>query len=127
MSNTDILESSYIRRHLTSAQKLAIVEASHEAGAIVGEVARRYRVGLSSLVKWRKLAKEGSLMGIQEDTPVVGQSEVKRLKKEIKQLQQLLGKQSLQIELLKDAVTIAREKKLISQKPLPGVDDILSE
>ena len=66
-------------------------------------------------------------MGIQEDTPVVGQSEVKRLKKEIKQLQQLLGKQSLQIELLKDAVTIAREKKLISQKPLPGVDDILSE
>jgi transposase len=49
---------------------------------------------------------EGSLMSIKDDAPAVPASEVKKLRKELKQLQQLLGKKSLQIELLKEAVTI---------------------
>lgn len=66
-------------------------------------------------------------MSVKEDAPAVPASEVKKLKKELKQLQQLLGKKTLQIELLKEAVSIGREKKLISRQPLPGMDDIASD
>jgi len=79
--------------------------------------------GLSSLVKWRRKAAEGSLMGISSDGPTASAVEVKKLKQEIRQLQRLLGKQSLQIEILREAIEIGRQKKLISRQPLPGVDD----
>ena len=39
----------------------------------------------------------------------------------------MLGKKSLQIEILKEAIEIAREKKLISRQPLPGLDDIVND
>lgn len=106
---------------------MAIVQASFEPGALVFEVARKYNVGLSSLIKWRKNATEGGLMSVKDNAPAVPASEVKKLKKEIAQLQKLLGKKSMQIELLQEAVAIGREKKLISQQLLPGVDDIAND
>jgi transposase len=90
-------------------------------------MARKYNVEVSTLIKWRKNALEGGLMSVKDDNPTISASEAKKLKKENKRLQQLLGKQSLQIELLKEAIEIGREKKLISRQPLPGVDDIASD
>jgi transposase len=126
MSNS-VINQTNLRRRLTVQQKMSVVQASYEPGVSVFEVARKYNVGLSTLVKWRKNAMEGSLMSVKDNSPAVPASEVKKLKKEIAQLQRLLGKKSLQVELLQDAVAIAREKKLISQQPLPGVDDIVSD
>lgn len=54
-------------------------------------------------------------------------SEVKELKKQIRQLERILGKKSAQVEILKEAVEIAREKKYISRQPLPDIDDIASD
>ena len=122
-----VLDNQIVRRHLTAEQKLAVVRASYEPGVIVAEVARKYKVGVSSLLKWRKYANEGSLMSIKDKQAAVSANELKKLKKENQQLQRLLGKQSLQIEILKEGLSIAREKKLISQLPLPGEEDILSD
>jgi transposase len=122
-----IIEERVLRRRFTAEQKLVIVQASLEAGALLAEVARKYRVGVSTLIKWRKNAIEGSLMSIKDNKPAVPANEVKKLEREIKQLRQLLGKKSLQVELLQEAVEIAREKKLISRQFLPGVDDIVKE
>jgi len=126
MTDSETRQST-VGRRFTAEQKMAFVQATYEPGARVVEVARKYNVGVSTLIKWRKNASVGGLMSINDDKPAVPASEAKRLKKEIKQLQQLLGKQSLQIELLKEAVEIGREKKLISRQPLPGVDDIASD
>ena len=126
MSGT-IIEQRVLKRHLSAEEKLKIVQKSNEPGVLVAEVARQYNVGLSSLIKWRKYAMEGSLMSIKDKQPSVPSSEVKKLKREIKQLQRLLGKKSLQIDLLQDAIEIAREKKLISRHPLPGVEDIAND
>ena len=115
------------RKHLTAEQKLVIVQESYEPGVIVAEIARKYNVGVSSLLKWRKRAMEGSLMSVKDDEPVVSASEYKKLKKQNQQLQRLLGKKSLQIDLLQEAIEIAREKKLISRQPLHGVDDIVND
>lgn len=115
------------RKHLSAEQKMAIVQASYEPGTTVAEVARHYNVGVSTLIKWRKCAAQGSLMSVKDNEPAVSAAEFKKLKKENGQLQRLLGKKSLQIELLQEAIDIAREKKLISRQPLPFEKDIPSD
>ena len=50
-------------------------------------------------------------------------SEVKALKTKIRELERLLGKKTMEVEILKDAIEIAREKKLISRMPFPVKDD----
>jgi|SRR3989338_652425 len=126
MSESSI-SSNIIRRRLTAEQKLTIVQASFEPGVLVFEVARKYNVGLSSLIKWRKCATQGSLMSVKDEQPSISAKEAKKLKNEVKQLQRLVGKKSQQIEILQEAIEIAREKKLISRQPLPGVDDIAND
>ena len=51
-------------------------------------------------------------------------SEVKVLKAKIRELERLLGRKTMEVEILKDAIEIAREKKLLSRGPLPKRDDI---
>ena len=122
-----IIEQTKLRRHLTAEKKLAIVKASYAPDVTVAEIARKYNVGLSTLIKWRKYILKGSLTRVKDNTPPASASEVKKLKKEVQQLQKLLGKKSLQIEILREAVELAREKKLISQQPFPWEDDIASD
>lgn len=122
-----IIEQNRIKKHLTAEQKLAIVKASYAAGVSVGEIARKYHVGLSSLIKWRKYPTEGSLQSMKDNAPTVSASELKKLKKENQQLQKLLGKKTLQIELLQEAVALAHEKKLISPQPFPWEADIAND
>lgn len=47
---------------------------------------------------------------LKANEKVVPESEVKKLKARIRELERALGKKSLQVEILKEAVEIAREK-----------------
>ena len=51
---------------------------------------------------------------------MVPESEIKQVKNRIRELERQLGKKTLENEILKDAIEIAREKKLISRSPLLG-------
>jgi transposase len=42
----------------------------------------------------------------------------------IRELERLLGRKTMEVEILKDAIRIAREKKRISRVPLLEKDDI---
>lgn len=66
---------------------------------------------------------EGSLVAAKSEDKVVPESEVKKLEKQVRDLQRLLGKKTEENEILKEAVKIGREKKLISRRPLQGLDD----
>jgi transposase len=66
---------------------------------------------------------EGALVAAGSGEQVVPLSEVKELKAEIRELQRLLGKKTMEVEILKDAIRIAREKKLILRPPLLTKDD----
>ena len=48
---------------------------------------------------------------------------MKALKGRIRELERLLGRKTLENEILKDAIEVAREKKLLSRPPLPKKDD----
>jgi transposase len=54
---------------------------------------------------------------------VVAKAEVLALQKQIRELQRVLGKKTLENEILREAVKLAHEKKLISRLPsLPDED-----
>ena len=49
--------------------------------------------------------------------------ELKKLKSRVRELEAVLGRKTLDVEILKEAVKLGREKKLISRQPLVGLDD----
>ena len=68
---------------------------------------------------------EGGKVAVQADEEVVSASENRALKKRVRELERLLGKKTMEVEILKEAIEIAREKKLISRTTLPFEEDSL--
>ena len=68
---------------------------------------------------------EGGKEAIRADEEVVAKSEVLALQKQVRELQRVLGKKTLENEILREAVKIAQEKKLISRLPSLPDEDLL--
>ena len=64
------------------------------------------------------------LNNIKTEEELVPVSEVNELKRRIKQLERVLGQKTMDNEILREAVKIGREKKLISRQPLPCLEDM---
>jgi transposase len=99
------------------------VEEAEQPGMSISLVARKYEVHPNQLFRWRRLMQEGALVAAGAEDRVVPLSEVKALKAKIRELERLLGKKTMEVEILKDAIEIAREKKLISRVPFLKKDD----
>ncbi len=113
------------RRRFSIADKLRAVRESNEPGMSVSYVARKYGISPSLLFNWRRRMAEGGKQAIQADDDVVAASEVRELKRQIRELERVLGKKTLENEILRDAVELAHQKKLISRLPsLPGDDTV---
>ena len=66
---------------------------------------------------------EGGKEAVRADEEVVASSEVRALEKRIRELERVLGKKTLENEILREAVKVAHEKKLISRLPLLPDED----
>lgn len=66
---------------------------------------------------------QGQLSAVGKEENVFPESEKKAMEKKIRELERLLGRKTMEVECLKEAVRIGREKKLISREPLQGVED----
>lgn len=66
---------------------------------------------------------QGQLSAVEKEEAVFPESEKKALEKRIRELERVLGRKTLEVECLKEAVKIGREKKLISREPLQGLED----
>ncbi|WP_163451598.1 IS3 family transposase [Escherichia coli] len=106
------------RRRRTTQEKIAIVQQSFEPGMTVSLVARQHGVAASQLFLWRKQYLEGSLTAVAAGEQVVPASELAAAMKQIKELQRLLGKKTMENELLKEAVEYGRGKKVDSARAL---------
>ncbi|EOU9827765.1 IS3 family transposase [Escherichia coli] len=106
------------RRRRTTQEKIAIVQQSFEPGMTVSLVARQHGVAASQLFLWRKQYQEGSLTAVAAGEQVVPASELAAAIKQIKELQRLLGKKTMENELLKEAVEYGRAKKVDSARAL---------
>ncbi|EJA8341905.1 IS3 family transposase [Escherichia coli] len=106
------------RRRRTTQEKIAIVQQSFKPGMTVSLVARQHGVAASQLFLWRKQYQEGSLTAVAAGEQVVPASELAAAMKQIKELQRLLGKKTMENELLKEAVEYGRGKKVDSARAL---------
>jgi transposase len=119
--DVEVIENPLVgrRRRFSAEEKRAFLEEAERPGNSISSVARRHGLSSSLLFRWRRLAEEGSMSSLGADENVVAESEVKQLKAKVRELERLLGKKTLENEILKDAIEIAREKKLISRSLLP--------
>ena len=65
---------------------------------------------------------EGGKEAVRADDAVVAASEMRRLEERVRELERLLGRKALEVEILKEALDLARAKKpiLLSPSPAPG-------
>ena len=85
-------------------------------------VARRYGISPSQLFRWRRYRDEGTLTSLGAGEAVVPESELRALHVQLREFQRLLGKKTLKNEILREALEIARSKKLLSRSLLPLQD-----
>lgn len=78
-------------------------------------VARQEGVSAGLLFQWRKLECQGALTAVSAGEAVVPASELAAARAEIAKLQRVLGKKTLENEILKEAVKYAAEKKWIAR------------
>ena len=83
---------------------------TYEPGMSVS-AARREGVSARPLFQWRKLERQGALTAVSAGEAVVTASELAAARAEIAKLQRVLGKKTLENEILKKAVDFAKTKK----------------
>jgi transposase len=117
----EVLTGPERRRRWSPEEKLALVKRAMEPGMTVSYVAREAGIAVSQLFQWKKAYEQGSLVAIGAVEPVVPASELQDALRKIKQLEAVLGRKTLENEILKEAVELAKSKKWISRSPLlPG-------
>jgi len=114
---------SILRRRWTTERKLQIIEESYAPGETVSSAARRHGVAPNLLYRWRRLLREGGAVAVDSDESVIGNSEVKKLEDRVRELERILGRKTLENEILREALSKAQSKKPISRPILLPKDD----
>ena len=103
----EVITSVQRRRRWSAEEKVSIVDETHLPGASVSEVARRHGVGANQVFGWRRLMAQGALTAASAGEEVVAASEYRALEAQVRELQRLLGKKTMENEILKEAVSRA--------------------
>jgi transposase-like protein len=100
------------RRHWSLAEKAALVRRTYELAMNVSLVARQEGVSAGLLLQWRKLERHSALTAVSVGEAVVPEYGLAAARAEIAKLQRVLGKKTLENEILKAAVKYAAEKSM---------------
>ena len=98
----EVITSVQRRRRWPTAEKIRLVEETMQPGMSVSYVARRAGVAPSLLFHWRRRMLEGGLQAVQADEDVVGTSRVRELERRVRELERLLGRKTMEVEILKE-------------------------
>ena len=118
----EVVTSKERRRRWAPAEKKLIVQETYEPGVTVSLVVRRHGIAPNQLFYWRRRMEDGALTAVGSEEKVVPESQVRELEAKIRRLERILGQKTVDIEILKEAIRVGREKKLISRQPLVGVE-----
>src|SRR5437762_13781357 len=101
------------RRRFSTDLKLAVVAETVQPGMSISYVARRHGLSPSLVFRWRRLMSEGGREAVRADDEVVPVAELCRLEERVRDLERLLGRKTMENEILKEALELARAKKPI--------------
>ena len=121
-SKVEVITGVARRRRFPREQKLAIVSETMQPGMSISYVARRHGLSPSLIFRWRRLMSQGGKEAIRSDDEVVPASEARKLQERVRELERLLGRKTMEVEILKEALDLTRAKKpiLLSRSSEPG-------
>ncbi len=122
MSEIEIITDGGRRRRWGAAEKLRIVEETLDGRESVSSVARRNGVAPNLLYRWRRLMLEGGSVAVTGDDDVTSNRVVRQLEERVRELERHLGRKTLEVEILREALDKSRSKKptLLARSPLAG-------
>jgi transposase len=123
IDRVEVITSVQRRRRWSAEEKTRIVEETYAPGMSVSLVARQHGVAPNQVFKWRQLYAQGALSAVGAGEEVVSASEYRALQHQVRELQRLLGKKTLENEILRDALDLAQPKKRLLRSPLPARED----
>lgn len=119
----EVITSVQRRRRWSAHEKKSMVDETYDENQSVSSVARKHGIAPSQLFYWKRKMEAGALTAVGTEEGVVPESELKKVLDRIKRLERLVGRLTEENDMLKEAVKIGREKKLISRKPLSGIEN----
>jgi len=121
----EIITGVQCRRRYSAQEKAFVVAGCEQPGMSESLVARRDGISATLLFRWKKLMKGGGMSAIESGDEVVRASELVALNKKVRELERMLGRKTMETEILREALEVAQSKKLISRMPLLTPDDAL--
>ncbi|WP_115353333.1 IS3 family transposase [Roseomonas gilardii] len=111
VERVEIITGRERRRRYSAAEKVRLVEETAQPGMTVSAVARLHGISPSLLFGWRRRMAEGGLEAVRADDDVVAASRVRELEAKVRDLERLLGRKTMEAEILREALDATRGKK----------------
>ncbi len=118
----EVITSVQRRRRWSAEEKARIVQETFAPGMSVSLVARQHGIAPNQVFTWRRLYADGALSAVGAGEEVVPASEYRALQHQVRELQRLLGKKTLENEVLRDALELLQPKKRLLRSPSPARD-----
>ena len=112
-SRVEIITGVARRRRFSTEQKLAVVAETMQPGMSISYVARHHGLSPSLVFRWRRLMTDGGREAVRTDDEVISASDARRLEDRVRELERQLGRKTLEVEILKEALERTRAKKPI--------------
>jgi transposase len=119
IERVEIITGRERRRRYSAEEKVRLVEETTRPGMTVSAVARVHSVSPSLLFGWRRRMAEGGLEAVRADEDVVAASRVRELELKVRELERLLGRKTMEVEILREALDASRGKKPSLRLPSP--------
>ncbi len=110
VDRVEVLSRIQCRRRYTLDQKMAVLAEAGQPGMSISFVARKHGIAPSLLFGWRRRMTEGEKERVRADDEVVSREELRAAQRRIRELERVLGKKTLENEILREAVKVAHEK-----------------
>ncbi len=111
VSEIEIITDGGRRRRWSASEKMRIVEETLEEGTSISFVARRNGVAPNLLYRCHRLMLDGGAVAVSEDDDVTSNRAVRQMEERIGELERQLGRKTLEVEILKEALDKTRSKK----------------
>ena len=112
IERVEIITGRERRRRYTAEEKVRLVEETMQPGMTVSAVAWLHGVSPSLLFGWRRRMAEGGLEAVRADEDVVAASRVRELEAKVHELERLLGRKTMETEILREALEAACPKNM---------------
>ena len=124
IDRVEVITSVQRRRRWSADDKARMVQETYAPGMSVSLVARQHGIAPNQLFSWRRLYADGALSAVSAGEEVVPASDYRALQHQVRELQRLLGKKTLENEILREALDLVQPKKRLLRAPSSNRDDM---